>query len=314
MSSAAIQKAEAFTAIEAVLVGGDLTPLTPEQRVNYYNRVCESVGLNPLTRPFDYLRLNNKLILYANKNCADQLMSTRSLSVEIPTREPIQGVFVVTARVKSAGGRAAEGIGAVPIEGLKGEALANAVMKAETTAKRRTVMSFCGLSMMDETEVDSVPGAQRVAAQPVAEPPVREPVRMPERKLPPASAPAPAPAPKAEVVQTAPAPQAAPQAPATAPSNEIHPAFWDEVPADDSPEAAPEEEPELRPGVDDALAVTELEVKKRKGKADYFVVHAGGEKYAVFEGGEVLVKGTRFRITGSHAGTYGPILDSWEIV
>ena len=49
------------------------------------------------------------------------------------------------------------------IAGLKGEAKANAIMKAETKAKRRVTLSIVGLGWTDESEVDSIPGAQRVA-------------------------------------------------------------------------------------------------------------------------------------------------------
>jgi hypothetical protein len=39
---------------------GDLSRLSPAQRMAYCNRVCETLGLNPLTQPFAYLRLNGK--------------------------------------------------------------------------------------------------------------------------------------------------------------------------------------------------------------------------------------------------------------
>ena len=51
--------------IESVVITGDLAALAPDQRVAYYNRVCQSLGLNPLTKPFDYIKLNGKLTLYA---------------------------------------------------------------------------------------------------------------------------------------------------------------------------------------------------------------------------------------------------------
>ena len=37
-----------------------------------------------------------------------------------------------------------------------GEQLANAMMKAETKAKRRVTLSICGLGLLDETEVEDV--------------------------------------------------------------------------------------------------------------------------------------------------------------
>jgi hypothetical protein len=53
-------------------------------------------------------------------------------------------------------GRQDESIGAVNIAGLKGENRANAMMKAETKAKRRVTLSICGLGLLDETEVETV--------------------------------------------------------------------------------------------------------------------------------------------------------------
>lgn len=156
----AMQPAEA---VERVLIQGDLDRLTPDQRVSYYRRVCESLELNPLTKPFEYLKLNGKLILYARKDCTEQLRKRDRVSTAIVGREVVEGVYVVTARATTADGRGDESIGAVPIDGLKGEARANAMMKAETKAKRRVTLSICGLGMLDETEVESIPGAQPVA-------------------------------------------------------------------------------------------------------------------------------------------------------
>ncbi len=49
-----------ISAIEATLVQGDLSRLTPDQRLNYFKAVCESVGLNPLTKPFEYQTFQGK--------------------------------------------------------------------------------------------------------------------------------------------------------------------------------------------------------------------------------------------------------------
>jgi hypothetical protein len=54
----------------------------------------------------------------------------------------------------------------VPFENLKGETKANAMMKAETKAKRRLTLSMAGLGMLDESEIDSINGAQRVDVDP----------------------------------------------------------------------------------------------------------------------------------------------------
>ncbi len=146
--------------IESALMMGDLAKLTPQDRLRYYQQVCESMKLNPLTRPFDYINLNGKLTLYAKKDCTDQLRSRDSISITIPSREVHEGVYVVTARAATPKGRVDESTGAVAIEGLKGENKSNAMMKAETKAKRRVTLSICGMGILDESEIDSTNGTR----------------------------------------------------------------------------------------------------------------------------------------------------------
>ena len=148
---------------ERALLVGDLGALKPEQRASLVVKICESVGLNPLTRPFEYIVLNNKLTLYARKDATEQLRRRHTVSLAIVGRENVQGVFVVTARATMPNARTDESIGAVPIAGLKGEAMANAIMKAETKAKRRVTLSICGLGMLDETELETIPPSQMQA-------------------------------------------------------------------------------------------------------------------------------------------------------
>lgn len=146
--------------LERVLIQGDLSKLSAEQRNEYYLRVCETTGLNPLTQPFSYLTLNGKLVLYANKACTDQLRAIHRISVVDMDEEERGGVFVVTVKVQNAEGRTDMGKGAVNIASLKGDALANAIMKSETKAKRRATLSICGLGMLDETEIETIPAAR----------------------------------------------------------------------------------------------------------------------------------------------------------
>jgi len=149
-----------FNGVEKALIEGDLSKLTPDQRLKYYLEVCQSLGLNPLTRPFDYIVLNGKLTLYAKRDATDQLRKNYNVSVQIVARETIGDLYVVTARATMPDGRFDESIGAVAIAGLRGDALANAMMKAETKAKRRVTLSICGMGFLDETEVESIPDAR----------------------------------------------------------------------------------------------------------------------------------------------------------
>ena len=146
--------------IESVMIGGDLSRLTPPQRVSYYKAVCRSLGLNPLTKPFDYITLNGKLTLYAKKDATEQLRQNYGVSITALEKEIINGCYSVTAHAMARDGRTDTSTGIVFIDGLKGEALANAMMKAETKAKRRVTLSICGLGMLDETEVSTIPDAK----------------------------------------------------------------------------------------------------------------------------------------------------------
>src|ERR1700678_341555 len=153
----------AAATIEAALVSGELAKLAPAERVKFYTSVCRSLGLNPLTKPFQYIVLNGKLQFYATKDCTEQLRNINSISVEILSREVIEEIFIVTARATNLKTmRRDEAVGAVPLGQLKGEARANAMMKAETKAKRRVTLSICGLGMVDQSETESIPGAARV--------------------------------------------------------------------------------------------------------------------------------------------------------
>ena len=146
--------------IESVLIEGNLKDLTPDQRLQYYNKLCASLQLNPLTKPFEYIVLNSKLTLYARKDATEQLRKINGVS--ITKLESIQenGICIVTAYACDKSGRQDVATGAVSIMGARGDALANATMKAETKAKRRVTLSLCGLGMLDESEIETIPQKQ----------------------------------------------------------------------------------------------------------------------------------------------------------
>lgn len=156
--------------MEAVIAKGDLGKLTPEERVRYYNEVCRSIGLNPLVQPFSYIVLNGKLTLYATRSCADQLRKINSVSLEIVSRDVTDGVLTVHVRAKMPCGvsvRVDEDLGSVAFpDTLKGEARANAELKAVTKAKRRATLSICGLGWLDETEIQDIPESAKRPAPP----------------------------------------------------------------------------------------------------------------------------------------------------
>lgn len=142
--------------IEEVMIGGDLAPLNPQQRMEYVAAVCQSIGLNPLTRPFDYIKLNGKLTLYARKDATDQLRRLYGISVTKVEEIQVGGATVFITHVQDAEGRTDQGRAAMVLDNLNGDALCNAIMKLETKSKRRATLAICGLGFLDETELDSV--------------------------------------------------------------------------------------------------------------------------------------------------------------
>ena len=153
-----------------LILNGDLGKLSQPQKVAYYNGYCQRLGLDPFTKPFDLLKLSGKEVLYLTRSGAQQLNKLHKVSHSITSRELIAdaGIYQVTARAESEG-RYTESIGAVNIANLKGDAYANAIMKAETKAKRRATLDLLGLGILDETEVETIPNAKTVEITETAE-------------------------------------------------------------------------------------------------------------------------------------------------
>jgi hypothetical protein len=129
------------------------------------------MGLDPFTKPFDILRLNGKEVLYCTRSGTQQLNKLHKVSHLITSRDTNAeaGVYIVTSKASLPDGRCTESIGAVNIAGLKGEAYANAIMKAETKAKRRATLDLLGLGVLDESEAETIPNASTVALQTMVE-------------------------------------------------------------------------------------------------------------------------------------------------
>lgn len=145
-------------ALQSALTG-DIKQLNPSDRLKFLAAVCQSMKLNPLTKPFDFVELNGKLKMYANAGCAEQLRTVHCVSIEVTERFRDKGIYAVRVKAKTHDGRTDEAIGIVPCaDNASGEFLANAMMKAETKAKRRVTFSICGLAFpdLDEMRVDGM--------------------------------------------------------------------------------------------------------------------------------------------------------------
>lgn len=161
MENTEIVTAQTAELLETVLVDGDLSKLSPQQRLDYYSQVCRSLGLNPLTKPFDYINLGGRLTLYARKDATDQLRKLYDVNIDDVTIETEGDIVIATAKGSNRAGRHDVEIGAVSKKDLSGK-YENVIMKAVTKAKRRLTLSICGLGMLDETEVETIPEGKPV--------------------------------------------------------------------------------------------------------------------------------------------------------
>jgi hypothetical protein len=153
---------QAAGALEHILATGDLMELTPSQRVAHYLNLCRSLGLSSLSRPFDWLVLDSKLVLYPNKSCAEQLRRLHQISVKLVRKEQVGDLFVVEVEGRAPNGRTDFASKYVPTTSWDARAqrqvrltpakLGDAYAKAETGAKRRLIMSMVGLAGLPDTD------------------------------------------------------------------------------------------------------------------------------------------------------------------
>jgi hypothetical protein len=164
-TSIATREQAGIAALEHVLGTGDLSQLSNEQRVGHYLRMCRSLGLNPLSRPLDWIFFRDpdgteKLQLYPNQSCAAQLRRQHQIRVEVTRRETVGEMFVVEVKGTTPDGREDFASKYVPLTNkygrLTGQQYANALMKAETGAKRRLTFSMVGLAVPPDPEEAAV--------------------------------------------------------------------------------------------------------------------------------------------------------------
>lgn len=159
-------------AIDDLIQRGDYSSLTMRERSIFTYKLAERLGLNPITKPFDFIVLNNKLTLYANRTCSDQLRKIHNISSSVIYEGPLMigtearpDVYCVRVRITN-GERSEEAIGCVGLSNKKDEELGNTIMKCHTKALRRGTIAFCGLGFLDETEVESVKGLEGGVGRP----------------------------------------------------------------------------------------------------------------------------------------------------
>ena len=164
MSNLTTSTESKMLAVESALVRNDISKLTTEEKKNYYNALCESVGLNPLTKPFAFLTLQGREVLYATKDCSEQLRKIHGVSTQVISEGVVGDLYEVRIKAGDRSGRVDEDMACIPLGNAKGAELANIKMKCITKAKRRVTLSICGLGMLDESELDTIESVQKAPA------------------------------------------------------------------------------------------------------------------------------------------------------
>lgn len=151
--------------MESIALRGDLSALNSADRARFYMQMCEGLGLNPHAQPFSFLKLNGKEVFYATRGATDQLAALYKLTREIvdgPRVIDLAGTKLVYAvcRATLPGGRFETATATVPLVDP-----ANALMRAETKAKRRVTLSILGLGLLDEMELETIPASAQEATR-----------------------------------------------------------------------------------------------------------------------------------------------------
>lgn len=156
MNNVVASQEKNMVAIESALVKNDISGLSTQERLTLYNKICESVGLNPLTKPFAYLKLQGREVLYATKDATEQLRKIHGVSTQIISKGVIGDLYEVHVKARDKSGKEDDDLAYVVVKGLTGVDLVNAMLKCVTKAKRRVTLSICGLGVLDESEISTI--------------------------------------------------------------------------------------------------------------------------------------------------------------
>ena len=136
-----------------IIQSGDLTYLSESDRLVYYFAYCRQLGLNPLSRPFDYIQDKGKISLYPNAQAASQLRAKRNVSTRILKEECLLNGEIYSVLVEARiGDRTEQATGKVSLTGLDGRGKATAMKKAETQARRRATLAIVGLDAVGDED------------------------------------------------------------------------------------------------------------------------------------------------------------------
>ena len=144
--------------LAAVLGSGDLAQLSARQRVEYLDALCKSVGLNPFTRPFEFISFQGKVTVYATASAFQQLAGIHRATLKVDQATRHQDGWEVWVTASFPDGRTVQDVGWVGIgQKAGGEQVGNALKKSVTQGYRRAIRAAVGLPFLAPEELDTLP-------------------------------------------------------------------------------------------------------------------------------------------------------------
>lgn len=148
------------------IANDDLGGLSEPQRYAYYAHECERMGIDPAAAPLVWANMSGKLRLYAKRTAGDMLAAKHGISTQLTAGPDVRDkVIYCQVRATMPDGRSCEDVGTVAASDP-----VNGYMKAVTKATRRAVLRLAGWGGLDESELETIPGAQAHSEGPVAKP------------------------------------------------------------------------------------------------------------------------------------------------
>lgn len=140
----------------------DIEHLDENQKATYYRDACNFLGIPANLNLLAYIEMvvgdsGRHLVLYAKKGATDLIRQNRGISTisleAIKDLVPGQVCFIAVG--KDVTGREERAVGTADIDGMRGKALSDAIMIAQTRATRRMTLQFVGGGILDESEIPS---------------------------------------------------------------------------------------------------------------------------------------------------------------
>lgn len=158
--------------MQKFILKNDLSCLTMEEKLIFILNRCKDLKLDPRSQPIMILKSKEKVgnsfvekeTPYISKSGGEQLAKVHQVSILDTEEKILDDVFIVKAKVSLPNGRISQAIGVTPlfteydgkITKITGAKKCNAMMVADTKARRRAVLSICGTGMIDESEIDTI--------------------------------------------------------------------------------------------------------------------------------------------------------------